>query len=490
LPSHTLLPEPQLSFHSQQKNWNEHPLRGLLEFGPLSSSLLFSPVPDTIRLATICPREMQGRVQVLVKELNGRQIPRERREYLPAFEGFSRVFRTRLALADSSHHIEMPAEIGDALERHKKPHLHLAEVLKRCIQKISGQRLAWDVLLIALPEAWRPFCFPDASEEFDLHDFLKEVCANSSIPLQIILGDHVFDYACRASVTWRLGLALYCKAGGIPWKLAEVEPDTAYIGLSYALRSMNVRGTGAPDGESVGERTHGRSQSRFVTCCSQVFDAEGTGLEFIAYDASARDVTVEGDNPHLSRAQMLSVVSRSLDLYRRQHNGQAPRRVVIHKTTHFKPEEVDGCFDAWAREEDLDLVQVQQDVMWRGVHFERAPNGKPAIGGYPCPRGIYLPLSGYDVLLWTQGDVPQESGRHYYKEGKGIPHPLLLTRFAGRGGWEDTCRTTLGLSKMNWNNDALYDPLPVTLSYASTLARVFKRIAVPSPHPYQFRFFM
>ena len=30
----------------------------------------------------------------------------------------------------------------------------------------------------------------------------------------------------------------------------------------------------------------------------------------------------------------------------------------------------------------------------------------------------------------------------------------------------------LALTKMDWNNDALYDPLPVTIKYSQTLARV------------------
>ncbi|CAA9454426.1 MAG: Piwi domain protein [uncultured Rubrobacteraceae bacterium] len=44
--------------------------------------------------------------------------------------------------------------------------------------------------------------------------------------------------------------------------------------------------------------------------------------------------------------------------------------------------------------------------------------------------------------------------------------------------------------KMNWNNDALYDPLPVTLGYAKVLARVVKRMRGLGSAPYQFRFFM
>ena len=65
---------------------------------------------------------------------------------------------------------------------------------------------------------------------------------------------------------------------------------------------------------------------RFVTCCSQVFDAEGAGLEFVAYDA--HDVEVQRDNPFLSRTEMFRVMTRSFDLYRRRHAGRSPRRVI------------------------------------------------------------------------------------------------------------------------------------------------------------------
>jgi hypothetical protein len=48
-----------------------------------------------------------------------------------------------------------------------------------------------------------------------------------------------------------------------------------------------------------------------------------------------------------------------------------------------------------------------------------------------------------------------------------------------------------GLSaRWNWNNDALYDPLPVTMSYAKVLASVVERVPVLGTTPCQFRFFM
>jgi hypothetical protein len=61
---------------------------------------------------------------------------------------------------------------------------------------------------------------------------------------------------------------------------------------------------------------------------------------------------------------------------------------------------------------------------------------------------------------------------------------------AGDGPADEFARDVLALTKMNWNNDALYDLLPTTLEYASTLARVIRRMPSLAPVPYPFRLFM
>lgn len=81
-----------------------------------------------------------------------------------------------------------------------------------------------------------------------------------------------------------------------------------------------------------------------MTCCSQVFDADGGGMHFIAYDiGQGKDL----HNPYLSREQIRLVMARSLALYQDRHAGNAPRQLVIHKQTPFTPDEVAGCYDAW-----------------------------------------------------------------------------------------------------------------------------------------------
>ena len=100
-------------------------------------------------------------------------------------------------------------------------------------------------------------------------------------------------------------------------------------------------------------------------------------------------------------------MTRSMDLYRRRHAGRSPRHVMVHKNTEFKWEEVDGSMEALHLCEAVDLIQVVEDVSWRGVRIDRGSGstskGDPA--SYPVARGTLIDLDGKSSLLWTHGDV-------------------------------------------------------------------------------------
>lgn len=141
----------------------------------------------------------------------------------------------------------------------------------------------------------------------------------------------------------------------------------------------------------------------------------------------------------------------------------------------------------------MHLIQIQGNSIWRGISYDRplVKDEKARPSGYPVLRGTSVQLDGKSCLLWTQGNAPTAvGGKNFFKEGKGIPKPLLLVRHAGHGSWDDDCNAILGLTKMNWNNDGLYDFLPVTLGYSEVLARTVKRIPDLAPRPYEFRYFM
>ena len=120
-----------------------------------------------------------------------------------------------------------------------------------------------------------------------------------------------------------------------------------------------------------------------------------------------------------------------------------------------------------------------------------SPGGKGKAAAFPVERGTVLELGPRECLVWLHGDVRGIDGSKPYFQGKkGTPRPIRLVRHAGHGPWDDTARSALALSKMNWNNDSLYDPSPVTMSFARVLARVVKRMPILGTSPYQFRFFM
>lgn len=465
---HILLPEPLLAFHpDRSSDVDAHPLRGLLRFGPYSRSF----VPDPIRVATIAPAGDERRLYGFMKELSQPAKAHERKDYLPDWPGFPRVFGLHVRAAQANCHFQLDPSIEGEIEASATPHVVLAERITRAFQALEHQRSDFDVLYIYMPSRWRA-CFEGVDDDFDLHDYLKAVSAGRRIPLQIVREDSALAYSDRAAVMWRVGLALYAKAGGVPWKLANADPETAYIGISYALREA------------------GAGQGRFVTCCSQVFDADGAGLEFIAYDA--REIEVHRDNPFLSRTEMFRVMTRGVDLYRRRHAGRTPRRIAVHKTTEFKQEEIVGCMEAFHLCETVDLIQVIEGVSWRGARIDGVQGeSKGKAAAYPVQRGSLVGLGPRDALLWTHGSTKGVGSKpDYYQGGKGTPKPLRLVRHAGHGAWDETATGILSLTKMDWNNDALYDHLPVTLEYAKTLARVVKRMSSLGSSPYPFRFFM
>lgn len=470
LPGHVQIAEPCLKFHPQRsEDVHDHPLKGLQKFGPYSRALLGNVV-DPIRIGVIGPPESRGVVEGILEELERWAAPTDRRAYLIDFSGFSSTFGVRCVVSDDAT-ISLDEKIDAEIDSSQTPHLVLAEHLARAINAANSARTQFDLLIFYLPERWSDCFHGGPEEEFDLHDFVKSHAASLGIPTQLLREDRVCSFTYRCSVMWRLAIAIYTKAGGIPWKLAYMEPDTLFVGLGYAVKYSK---SGNPE---------------FLTTCSQVFDFDGTGLEFVAYET--RDLKVDREsNPFLSRSDMHRVMARCLDLYNHRHGGRPPTKVVVHKLNEFKAEEIDGCFDAFKAVPSIELVQIIRDSFWRGAHLDPPKkSNQKSTPGYACRRGSCMLLGGDEALLWTQGNVPQ-NGRNFFKEMKGTPKPLLVKRFAGSSPLSMTCRSILSLTKMDWNNDALYDQLPVTLSFAKRLAQTLKRMPNLTAKPYAFRLFI
>lgn len=474
LPPFTLLDEPLLSFSpSDPGQVDVHPLRGLINFGPYSKGS-FGGYTSQIRIATVGPESAFRRRGELMASLRNSFQPSDRSEYVPTYPGFEALFHVKLESARGGAHIKWPDSLS-FLPGDGDPQSRLFQAMDAALRRLDTVRNEFDVVLVHLPDSWGP---ATRTKFFDAHDALKALGAKYGIPTQV-LNDRVFTFNHKASLAWRLAIALYVKAAGTPWKLAPlkgVPDDTAYIGLAYALRGD-------------------QRDAHYVTCCSQVFDMDGGGMQFVAFEARdpVVDVAEARRNPFLSRDDMRAVLARSLELYQGRNGGNLPKRLVIHKTTAFKKEEIDGAFDALSGVQEIECLEVGAASCWRGVWLIQSGQSKHPTkpSNYPVPRGTVVIRSGNSALVWVAGNAPQVSSKgDYYQGKKSIPRPLQIIRHAGKGALELTAHEALALTKMDWNNDALYDPVPVSIRYSQRLARTIANVPDLPGNVYPYRLFM
>jgi len=474
LSSFQLLEEPVLSFSPDDpRALDIHPLRGLINHGPFSKRS-FGTYTPTLRVAMVGPKSGRDSVVSLMKLVQQSHRPSDRKEYVPEYPGFQKLFGIPLHAAPQAARVTWPDALED-LPFEGTGEQRLQAAFESALSQLDLQRSEFDVVVVHLPDAWANALY---TPTFDAHDALKVIGARYGIPTQV-LNDRAFTFSAKASIAWRLAIALYVKAGGIPWKLAPLPgvPDgTAYIGLAYALR---------PHADGV----------HYVTCCSQVFDMDGGGMQFVAFEARdpVADVQEAKRNPFLSRADMRAVLARSLQLYQSRNGGALPRRLVVHKTTAFREEEIQGASEALATVPEFECIEVGSNSSWRGVWMIGNPRGpKPTTpDAYPVPRGIMQTRSGTSCFVWVAGNAPGVSTTSaYYQGGKSIPRPLVLTRHAGSGPLQLIAAEALALTKMDWNNDALYDPVPVTIRYSKRLARTIANVQSLPGRDYPYRLFM
>lgn len=303
----------------------------------------------------------------------------------------------------------------------------------------------------------------------DFHNLLKAKALPLGIPLQLIrpstydesklsrsrhgLGkvQRIQDEATRA---WNFHTALYYKAGGVPWRLLREPSDLSacYTGISFYM-SLD--------------------SSTMLTSSAQVFNERGEG---VIVRGGAASISKEDRQPHLSAEAAYSLLSQALKAYKAEHYT-SPARVVLHKTSTYSPDELEG-FTKAIEERDIhsmDLLSVHRS-------FTRLFRN----GSYSPLRGTFLSLSADTHVLCTKGSVD------FFATCPVLYVPMTLEIRCERV--DQTPRflaeEIFALTKMSWNNTQFDRFYPVTVRVARDVGDILKYVEEGSPIEPRYKFYM
>lgn len=268
---------------------------------------------------------------------------------------------------------------------------------------------------------------------------------------------------------WALALAIYVKAGRTPWTLSNLRNDTAFVGIGY----------------SVSESCKGR---QMIIGCSHIYSSDGQGLKYKL--SKINDVTFdEKKNPYLTEDEAFRLGLGIKELFFNSFS-EMPKRVVVHKRTPFKAEEIKGLTKCLVNAgiAEVDLIEIAHEDNVKCFALNRQFN----LDGFPIKRGTCFPYNDNSAFLYTHGVATSIRNVHYsyVQGGKSIPTPLKIVKHYGAGDMTQIISEILGLSKMNWNSFGLYTKMPCTIESSNQIARIGWLLSNYEGATYEFRHFM
>lgn len=476
--SHSLA-EPVLVFGHDGKHTD--PKAGLAAHGP-AGHLGGGQVPISVTLGFVGPSESVETARQWILTLNDLIDPENANVRLfPPFPGMPVALNARLVAPDSLVYEIPPRQLSEALlaTSHKKKVVKCSDAFAEGFSVLAGKAGPPNVVVCAWSEAIVDGCAgtirsmrmptdlrhfrdylmeqedagqqrlmpldPEAKElletgrsSWNLHAQLKSQAMETGLPIQVLMPRTFRGESQKEDplTPWNLATGLYYKAGGVPWKPADSEPDTCYIGIEFY-------------------RDKTTPERAMRTCLAQIFSDQGQGL---VLRGSRFRLPSEGRrSPRMDEDTTSSLLSDAIALYEK-HNRRRPRRVVVHKSSHFVRPEIKGAESAFREIESYDLVTIQSRT---GVQFVRR-------GTQPPLRGTMILLDAHRFALFTSGYIPYV---HAYP-GPRIPRPLVVIHHGGPSGPLRLGTEILKLSKLNWNTARFSGSLPSTLGYADFVKSV------------------
>ncbi len=300
---------------------------------------------------------------------------------------------------------------------------------------------------------------PEDLVEANFRRYLKAACLHLGVPLQLMraksLDPNPPGMQDDATKAWNFCTALYYKANQtVPWRL-PVDPNapgTCYAGIGF-FRSRDHR--------------------VLHTSLAQIFDELGNS---VILRGTPAHVDKRDRRPFLKSAQAEELLSRALAEYK-DALGHAPARMVLHRTSRIRPDELEG-FESAALANGVSTLDC--------VTIHDADLRLFRQGLYPPHRGTLISLSRTEHLLYTRGSV------EYYQTYPGlyVPQPLRINTAHSEESPTRIAEETLALTKMNWNNTQLDGKYPITLHCARQVGSILKYLDERERPPISYSYYM
>lgn len=480
---YAVIPEPILDFGQSRTGEARatDPQRGLEQFGPYSTRLGGKWHPAVTTVVPIAATDDWDSVVAGLSRLTEFQrIEDPTSAARTDYPGFQSAFRSRLVIdtghAPAAQRLDASELVAAlALPSAADGYRRILAVLDRSLSQLGAvgesavvviylpravidrfRRFTPDFRLVTeeemghasgptrvfLEEVDRPEGDVEATLFHDLRRSIKVMCMRRSIACQILTDNflHEDPDVPWAGKLWNVGTSLFCKGGGIPWRVVTDE-NVAYCGIRFGV-------------------TKDRGGQSILVGLAQVFNAAG---ELVALRAGralkGRSRSERGY--YMSQGQARSLLSDAVADYQGV-TGRLPDRIVIHKSSPYKPEEVQGLEEAAAGVRELDLIYLKA-----GAGLRLIPDR-----GQPADRGTVVPTSGDSALVYTTG-YEEETGKW---RGKHVPKPYEIVRFKSTRSLVENARDVLRMTKMNWNTTLNYRREPCTFTNATEVIGMMKEL--------------
>lgn len=479
---YTVIEEPLLEFGSSSREQPTalDPQIGLSNYGPFSSRLGGRWHPKKVRVVPVAARSDFEMVRDTLRRLGEFERVAEPSPYARIdYPGFESAFHTDFEVVEDSGTQSIDDAVFEEALAQKSAASGYRLVVETIGRLIEDLRLRPnDVVAAYLPppivkqfRSFRPdfrpvrkkqtrkkrdsrqmFLFEelydeegDSEEETLYHDLRRSIkvwCMRKEIATQIITDSFLTEDESQpwAGKFWNIGTSIFCKGGGVPWRLPTNE-NIAHCGIRFGI-------------------SRDANEKSILVGLAQVFSASGELVALRAGTALKRSRAKSERGYHLSREQARDLISGALQDYE-DVTGRLPNRLLIHKSSAFNDDERSGIEEAAAGVREVDLLFL------KGTAIRLLPDR-----GQPADRGTIIPSSDTSAIVYVTGFIPSENAWR----GKHVPTPVEIERFRSQRSLLDLGTELLRLTKMNWNTTIFATREPCTFTNASEMIGMMKEL--------------